>query len=132
VIYSHEFELNEQMEFRDKEKPERRNEFKGWLVARYYPSTAPDLMWVSVRDKDLYARYRKLDPDRWGVDLADLGAPGRPAVAFDPENRRHRELARELEGYRASLLAAYARSASEPSLQDGEVLERLRALGYVK
>lgn len=113
--------------------PEYVDQFKGWLVARYYPSTAPDLMWVSVRDKDLYARYRKLDPDRWGVDLADLGAPGRPAVAFDPENRRHRELARELEGYRASLLAAYARAGSEPSLQDREdVLERLRALGYVK
>jgi hypothetical protein len=89
-------------------------------------------MWVSVRDRDLYARLRKLDPDRWGVDLADLGASGAPSVTFDPENRRHRELARELEGYKAGLLESYARAGSEPSLQEREVLERLRALGYVK
>ena len=85
-----------------------------------------------LRDVDLYARLRKLSPDRWGVDLEDLGASGAPSVAYDPENRRHRDLARELEGYKARLLEAYARAGSEPGLKDEEVLERLRALGYVR
>jgi arylsulfatase A-like enzyme len=107
-------------------------QFQGWLASRYHTSTEPADMWVSVRDGDLYARLRKLEPDRWGTDLLDMSQVGTPKVAFDPQNRRHRDLARELEAYKAHLLASYGRPGSEPALDQREAIERLRALGYVK
>ena len=102
-------------------------------MAEYHPSTEPDLMWASVREGDLYARLRKLDGGRrWGFDFHDVRSQEAPVLAFDPESRKHRELARELEGYKARLLAAYARLGPDRSLEDAEVRERLRALGYIQ
>lgn len=113
--------------------PELVQQFRGWLVSEYHPSTAPDLMWVSVREKDLYARLRKLDGGRWGIDLSDFSrVTGARDLAFDPGSRKHRELARELERYKAHLLAAYDRLGRRNSLQESEARERLRALGYIQ
>lgn len=112
--------------------PELVKQFRGWLVSEYHPSGDPGLMWVSVRDQDLYARLRRLDGGRWGVDLTDLGANVPRAVAFDQADRRHRELARELEAYKAHLLAAYARRGGESAIGETEARERLRALGYIQ
>lgn len=113
--------------------PELVRQFRGWLVSEYHPSSDPDLMWVSVREKDLYARLRKLDGARWGVDLSDLSrVTGARGLPFDPENRKHRELARELEGYKARLLTPYERLERQNSLHETEVRERLRALGYIQ
>ncbi|SFK52460.1 XVIPCD domain-containing protein [Lysobacter sp. cf310] len=70
VNSSHEFELNEQMEFRDKEKPERRNEFKGWLVDD--GGQLSDSMRQQIRE------------------LARTYEPGRPILLKDadhPDNR---------------------------------------------
>jgi len=113
--------------------PELVQQFRGWFVSQFHPSTAPEHMWVSVRDGDLYARLRKLDRTRWGIDLSDLSkATGPRGVPFDPGSRKHRELASELEGYKARLLAAYGRLGPEHSLHETEVRERLRALGYIQ
>jgi arylsulfatase A-like enzyme len=113
--------------------PELVRQFRGWLVSEIHPSTDPEPMWVAVRDGDLYARLRKLDGGRWGVDLHDLrpGA-GQAPVPFDPAKRLHRDLARELEGYKAHLLAAYRAHGQGSSPHEAEVLERLRALGYIQ
>ncbi|MEG3791505.1 XVIPCD domain-containing protein [Lysobacter sp. CCNWLW3] len=70
VNSSHEFELNEQMEFRDKEKPERRNEFKNWLVDD--GQQLSDSMRKEIRD------------------LARTYEPGRPILLKDadhPDNK---------------------------------------------
>lgn len=113
--------------------PELVDQFKGWMVSQYHPSTDKEHMWVSVREGDLYARLRKLEAGGWGVDLKDLGAQGgRRSVPFDPEKRQHRDLARELAGYKARLLAAYERHGRELTLHEAEVRERLRALGYIQ
>jgi arylsulfatase A-like enzyme len=113
--------------------PELLRQFQGWLVSEYHPSIEPDSMWVGVRDGDLYARLRKLDGAHWGVDLHNLRQGAAPAtVAFDPASRLHRDLARELEGYKARLLARYQAHGGGSSPHEGEVLERLRALGYIQ
>jgi arylsulfatase A-like enzyme len=113
--------------------PELIQQFRGWLVSTYHPSTDPDHMWVSVRDHDLYARLRKLDASRWGVDLFDLGrSSGTRGVPFDSANPLHRELERELQGYKAQLLSRYEGHQRQQSLQEAEVRERLRALGYIQ
>ena len=113
--------------------PELAEQFRGWMVSQYHPSTDKEHMWVSVREGDLYARLRKFEAGGWGVDLQDLGAEGgRRAVPFDADRRQHRDLARELEGYKARLLAAYEHHDREHALHEPEVRERLRALGYIQ
>jgi hypothetical protein len=113
--------------------PELVSQFRGWLVSEAHPSIDPEHMWVAVRDGDLYARLRRLGGAPWEVDLHDL-RPGaaQAAVPFDPGQRRHRELARELEGYKAHLLARYQAGGGDSSPHESEVLERLRALGYIR
>ena len=113
--------------------PDLVQQFRGWLVSRYHPSVEPEHMWVSVRDGDLYARLRRLETNAWGVDLFDLAGGQEPAArAFDPGQRQHRELARELEGYKARLLARYGGLQRETSVHEAEARERLRALGYIQ
>jgi arylsulfatase A-like enzyme len=112
--------------------PELLEQFRGWMVSSYHPSTGKEHMWVSVRDGDLYARLRKHEDGSWGVDLRELGPSGSRLVPFDPETRAHRDLARELEGYKARLLSSYDRHGRELSLHEAEVKERLRALGYIQ
>jgi hypothetical protein len=112
--------------------PDLVQQFRGWLVSDYHPSVGAESMWVAVRDGDLYARLRPGDGGRWVVDLRQLGPGGGRPLAFDPENRLHRELARELEAYKARLLAAYGRHDAGQMLQADEVRQRLRSLGYIQ
>ena len=113
--------------------PELLAQYKGWLVSRYHPSDTPDDMWVSVRDGDLYARLRRLDGGKWGVDLVDLARGAGAAVPFDPARPRHQELLRALESYKARLVAAYAvLDPRKRSLGEAEARERLRSLGYIQ
>ena len=113
--------------------PELVDQFRGWLVSRYHPSTDPADMWVSVRDGNQYARLRRLEDARWGFDLFDLARRPLSAPApLDLARRPERELARELEGYKARLLARYAQGGAARTLQEAEARERLRALGYIQ
>lgn len=112
--------------------PELVEQFRGWLVSRYHPSTEAAHMWVSVRDADRYARWR-LDEGGWGFDVFDLGRrPFSAPAPLDLAKRADRELARELEGYKALLMARYAAGGVALSLQEAEARERLRALGYIQ
>ena len=113
--------------------PELVEQFRGWLVSRYHPSTDAEHMWVSVRDGDQYARLRRLEDGRWGFDRFDLAR--RPLAAptpFDSTTRPQQELARELQGYKARLLARYAEGGAARSVHEAEARERLRALGYIQ
>jgi arylsulfatase A-like enzyme len=113
--------------------PELVRQFRGWLVSEYHPSTDPSHMWVSLREGDLYARLRRFEGGRVGVDLFDLGRePGVAGVPFDPARRKHRELARELAAYKDRLLAGYEEHGREKSLDEADARERLRALGYIQ
>ena len=113
--------------------PELVAQFRGWLVSRYHPSTDAEHMWVSVRDQDQYARLRRLEDGHWGFDRFDLGR--RPLTAptpFEATTRPQQELARELQGYKARLLARYAEGGAARSVHEAEARERLRALGYIQ
>jgi arylsulfatase A-like enzyme len=113
--------------------PDLLKQFRGWFVSQFHPSTDVRDMWVSVRDGDLYARLRSYEGGRWGVDLHDLSpAAGATTLPFDRENRRHRELARELEAYKAHLVSCYERRRTDQSLNEADVRERLRSLGYIQ
>ena len=113
--------------------PELVEQFRGWLVSRYHPSTDAEHMWVSVRDKDQYARLRKLEDGQWGFDLFDLARrPIEAPTPLDTTTRPHQELARELQGYKARLLARYAEGGAARTVHEAEARERLRALGYIQ
>ncbi len=113
--------------------PELVEQFRGWLVSRYHPSTDPEHMWVAVRDADRYARLRKLEDGRWGFDVFDLARrPVGPPAPLDLTPRAQRELARELEGYKARLVARYAQGGQARGVHETEARERLRALGYIQ
>jgi arylsulfatase A-like enzyme len=112
--------------------PELVEQFKGWKVSEYHPTVEKDHLWVAVLDRDLFARYRKLDGGGFGVVLQSLADGRIEPVAFDPAVRLHRELGRELEGYRARLLSAYDRHGTALGLREEEARERLRALGYIR
>ena len=113
--------------------PELVEQFRGWLVSRYHPSTDAELMWVSVRDGDRYTRLRRLADGSWGFDRFDLGRrPFAAPVRLELAPRKEQELARELRGYKARLLARYAEGGASRSLHEDEARERLRALGYIQ
>lgn len=112
--------------------PELVEEFRGWLVSRFYPSTDVALTWTAVRDGDTYARLRRSEEGHWSVEAFDLGRdPAATRDVFDPAKAFHRELARELESYRARLVAGHPQHQREQSLHEDEVRRRLRSLGYV-
>lgn len=112
--------------------PELLAQFRGWLVARYHPSTAPDHMWVAVREGDRYTRLRRLEDGAWGFDQFDLAhRPLAAPLPLDPQGEQ-RAVARELEGYKAFLLARYAEGGAAPTPPEAEARERLRALGYIQ
>ncbi len=113
--------------------PDLVKQFQGWYVSKFHPSTGTRHMWVSVRADDRYARLRAFPDGRWGVDLFGVSPTAAPKLlSFDAEDRRQQELARELDAYKASLLAPYERLEREQSLYETETRERLRSLGYIQ
>ncbi len=86
-----------------------------------------------MRDGDTYARLRRSEEGRWSVEAFDLARdPAAARDVFDPASPLHRELARELEAYKARLVAHHAESQHEQSLHEAEVRERLKSLGYIQ
>jgi arylsulfatase A-like enzyme len=113
--------------------PQHVTAFRGWLASRIHPSTDVGLMWTAVRDGDIFVRRRRSETGQWSTEAFDLAVdPGAARNVFDPDLPLHRELARELEAYKARLLEQHDEHDREPRLEEGEVTERLRALGYVQ
>jgi hypothetical protein len=68
--------------------------------------------------------------ETWQLEAYDLAEdPLQLENRFDPADPRQQKLAEALEGYRARLVAGFARS--EQPL-DPEALQRMRDLGYVR
>jgi arylsulfatase A-like enzyme len=113
--------------------PQRVAAFRGWLAARLYPSRDVRLMWTAVRDGDIFVRQRRSAGGQWSTEAFDLAAdPGAARDVFDPDLPLHRDLAREVEVYKARLVEQHDARKGERRLQEEEVTERLRALGYVQ
>ncbi len=113
--------------------PELLTEFDGWLVSRVHPSTDVGLVWTAVRDADTYVRIRRSEDGQWITEAFDLeDDPAAELDLFDPANRLHRELARELEGYKRRLVDRHSGHEHEQSLHEEDVKARLRALGYIQ
>jgi arylsulfatase A-like enzyme len=113
--------------------PQRVATFRGWLASRIYPSTDVRLMWTAVRDGDTFVRRCRSEGGQWNTEAFDLAVdPGAARNVFDPDLPLHRDLARELEAYKARLVEQHDAREGEQRLQEEEVTERLRALGYVQ
>jgi arylsulfatase A-like enzyme len=113
--------------------PQLVESFQGSLVSRVHPSTDVSLVWTAVRDGDTYVRRRRSEDGRWSTEAFDLARdPAGERDVFDPGSRLHRDLERELEAYKAHLVARHAGHEREQSLREDEVRERLRALGYIR
>jgi arylsulfatase A-like enzyme len=113
--------------------PQHVTAFRGWLATRIHPSTDVGLMWTAVRDGNTFVRRRRSEAGQWITEAFDLAVdPGAALDVFDPDNPLHRGLARELEAYKARLVESHDARGGEPRLDEEEVTERLRALGYVQ
>ncbi len=101
------------------------------LVKAYFPRSDPSLMWVGVRERDLYYRWRNAGAERFVLECFDLERdPGASVNLFDEEDREHQRVARWLEGYKQRLVEAYGRA--ERGVDSQSIEEDLRALGYVR
>jgi len=98
----------------------------------FYPRTDPNLCWVRVRADDLAVELVNTGEESWRTQAFDLGRDplGRVDV-FERSDRRHSELAGELEAYKRRLVEAYERTQGA-ELPTEEALERLRELGYAR
>jgi arylsulfatase A-like enzyme len=113
--------------------PQRVATFRGWLASRIYPSTDIRLIWTAVRDGDTYVRRRRSAAGQWSTEAFDIAAdPGAARNLFDPDLPLHRDLARDLEAYKARLVERHDAREHQQRLHEEEVTERLRALGYVQ
>ena len=102
-------------------------------VRKFFPDEEIDHIWVSLREGDLFARWRNLDGTNWGFELFDLSRDDEEATdLFDPEQPEHQAFAQLLRSYKAHLVACKDRSSEEDLLPETDEMERLRGLGYVK
>jgi arylsulfatase A-like enzyme len=100
------------------------------LVRRYYPSTDPALMWVAVRDRDRFARWRNRGDGTFVHEHFDLAAdPFAREDLFDARDPEHARLARWLEEYKERLVRAYG---GDRGVDEAAIERDLEALGYVR
>lgn len=106
------------------------------LHLKYFPDEGPEQMWVAIREKDAFYRWRRLDDMSWGPEAFDLANdPAATRNVFTPEDPKHREMAKRLRAYKAILVErcyemypdVVRRGPGLPKQQ----LEALRELGYL-
>jgi arylsulfatase A-like enzyme len=101
----------------------------------FFPSSDPNLMWVAVRERDLYFQYRDLGGGQWGTRVFDLASdPGLTSDLYDPSDPEHEKKEQLLKKYRSRLIEGYERLLEDPErdLPLKEQIQRLRELGYVR
>ena len=108
--------------------------FSEWELARsFYPRDDPALMWVRAREGDLVCLWRNVGGERFAFEVYDLASdPEQRADLWDPEDERHRELARLLQGYKELLVEGWRRRSGAESPSTEEMERSLRSLGYVR
>ncbi len=100
-----------------------------------FPEPNPAHVWTLARSENLAYKRRRLADGSWVIQVFDWGKdPEEIRDLFDPENEKHREMARKLEDYHHLLRQSYSRKTGlqEEGLSEKEMIERLKDLGYVK
>jgi len=102
----------------------------------FFPDQSPETMWAAVRVGDLFFKWQRTDPARpefsaLAFDLAE--DPAEEHNLFDPADRTHAAILKDLQVFRESLVEAFYSwqkrvPASKPDAND---LEQLRKLGYI-
>jgi hypothetical protein len=109
---------------------ERYRGFNG--LAALYAQEDAELIWVAVRDGDLFFKLRRPTGDHWQMAAFDLARDrGEQRDLFDPTDAWHAKTARDLEGYKASLVAAFRGRRDEAAIEAKRATELLRSLGYL-
>ena len=110
--------------------PDHEAEFQGWeLASRFWGSTDPELLWVSMRDGDRVFKWRNLDGETWGGQAFDLASdPHEFRDLFDPRDPDHAKAIESLRAYKDMLVERFgATTLDAPE----DALKRLQDLGYV-
>ena len=77
-------------------------------------------------------KLRKTGGERFDFELFDLaGDPSETRNLFDREDPLHQERARQLQAYKAELVARHHAIAALPELTRTQI-ESMRSLGYVR
>lgn len=106
----------------------------GLTRARLYPKSDMALTWVCVQDLDIVCQYGNFDGGGFSYRLYDVSVdPGEKSNIFDEKLPYHRELARALDEYHGTLVAAYRETANQALDDSVEATEEeaLRSLGYI-
>jgi len=99
----------------------------------HFPASDPRTIWVMIRDGDLAFKWRSTMGTAWKFEAFDwTNDPGETNDLFDPSNPDHVRMTEELALYKDLLVQAYPGAAEEAGLSEEEMLEALRALGYVR
>lgn len=104
------------------------------IFHRLFPAIDIEGLWVSVRERDVVFKLRWIDgrdapPEAydWAVD------PEEARNFFDPANRHHRAMVKNLRAYKGELIREYLRlPKGRNQLNDKEKMDRLRSLGYIR
>ncbi len=99
----------------------------------YFPASDPRTIWVLIRDGALAFRWRSTKGTAWKFEAFDWDLdPGETRDIFDPRDPRHARVQEELVRYKELLISRYPGAPTEGDLSEDEMLEALRALGYVR
>jgi arylsulfatase A-like enzyme len=106
----------------------RRSRFS--QLARLFPESTPDFMWVAVRSHDLFFKLRRTEGTDWRISTYDLAAdPGETNDLFDPSLAAHVEMRDRLDRYKLRLVAAADDFGDNVS--NSRAVKLLRSLGYI-
>lgn len=102
----------------------------------HHPEYAPELIWVAIRSGDLVIKYRSDGEDEMFYQAFDLARdPSERRDIFDRQHPLQRVLVERLARYRRVLVDGHVHprddTPKEPDFDEVEMIEQLRALGYV-
>jgi arylsulfatase A-like enzyme len=108
-------------------------EYHDSTLHRIFPERDPELMWVSVRQRNTVVKLTRPDPAEGFVATAfDLARdPEERHDLFDPADEHHQRALASLKRYKARLVDAWRHGPVTTGLEEEERIRRLKALGYL-
>lgn len=107
------------------------------LLVEHHPANDPKLMWVSIRAGDLVIKYRSNRKGEFVYEAFDMADdPNEEHDIFDRHDLVQRGLVHQLDRYRQALVEGYVdprkEASKDPKRGEAELVEQLRALGYIE